>query len=48
MESDVIVEGLNLNVKTHGLRYLKYVDNGESSVCKNQRKKKMTYFMTAL
>lgn len=32
MESDVIVEGFNASERTHGLRYLKFVGDGDSSV----------------
>ncbi|KAJ8873022.1 hypothetical protein PR048_026638 [Dryococelus australis] len=34
MESDILVEGFKASEKTHGLRYFKYIVDGDSSVQK--------------
>ena len=35
MESDIIVEGFRLSEQTHGLRYMRIIGDGDSSVADN-------------
>ena len=38
MESDIIVEGFNLAQEQHGVRYTKFIGDGDSSVLAHLRK----------
>ncbi|XP_049821547.1 uncharacterized protein LOC126265075 [Aethina tumida] len=39
MEQDIIVEGFNNSIEMHGLKYLKFIADGDSSVFKNIKEK---------